>query len=63
MDHHEQSHAPQKTFQLLLFLLRKLEIYLKTMQEGLFALDSKVIVEAAAITAVSSVFTIGIQQY
>ena len=29
----------------------------------LFVLDSKVIVDAAAITAVSSVITIGIQQY
>ena len=29
----------------------------------LFALDSKVIVDAAAMTAVSSVITIGIQQY
>ena len=29
----------------------------------LFALNSKVIVDAAAITAVSSVITIGIQQY
>ena len=33
------------------------------MEEGLFALDSKVIVDAAAMTAVSSVITIGIQQY
>ena len=34
MDHHVQSHAPQKAFKLLLFLLRKLEIHLKTMKDA-----------------------------
>ena len=47
-------------FKLLLFLLRKLEIHLKTMDECLFVQDSKVIVDAAAMFAVSSDITSGI---
>ena len=49
-------------FKCLLFLLRKLEIHLKTMEDA-SSPCTPVTVDAAAMTAVSSVITSGIQQY
>ena len=70
MDHHEQSHAPQKkpsseiNVQALVVSFEEAGNPFEDDGGCLFALDSKVIVDAAAITAVSSVITIGIlQQY
>ena len=67
MDHHEQSPARQKAFK------RNVHARIVSFEEAgnpfeddagcLFALDSKVIVYAAAMTAVSSDITTGTQQY
>ena len=66
-DHHEQSPAPQKAFKINVqaLVISFEEAGNRFEDDGgyLFALDSKVNVDVAAITAVSSVITSGIQQY
>ena len=66
-DHHEQSPAPQKPFkinvQALVVSLEEAGNPFEDDGGGLFALDSKVPVDVAAVSAVSSVITSGIQQY
>ena len=65
--HHEQSPAPRKAFkinvQALVVSFGQAGNAFEDDGGYLFALDSKVIVDAAAMTAVSSVITSGIQQY
>ena len=65
--HHEQSPAPQKAFQINVqaLVVSFWEAGNAFEDDGgyLFALVSKVIVDVAAMTAVSSVITSGIQQY
>ena len=65
--HHEQSPAPRKAFkinvQALVVSFGQAGNAFEDDGGYLFALDSKVIVDVAAMTAVSSVITSGIQQY
>ena len=69
MDHHEQNHAPQKkpsaeiNVHALVVSFEEAGNPFEDDEGCLFALDSKVTVDAAAMTAVSSVITSGIQQY
>ena len=67
MNHHEQSPAPQKAFKInFQALVVSFEEAGNPFEDDggcLFAPDSKVIVDAAAMTAVSSVITSGIQQH
>ena len=67
MDHHKQSPAPQKAFKInVQALVVSFEEAGNPFEDDggcLFALDFKAIVDAAAMTAVSSIITSGIQQY
>ena len=60
---HRKKPSAEINFQALVGAFEEAEYPFEDDGGCLFALDSKVTVDAAAITAVSSVITIGIQQY